>query len=148
MTNISTNVAGATTPAAGDTSTGNDTTKGASGATGTMSTGTSNRNSNNVNRRGRGRFQGSTSNGSANSFKGAIPTIHTLATKVEKGGTKFATFIKSLHQDMITALPNPKDTAVAITEFTDLLTWCQHYPHETQFDRNLECIQNNQQQMD
>ena len=39
--------------------------------------------------------------------------------KAEKGRIEFATFIKSLHQHMITSLTNPKDITVAITEFLD-----------------------------
>ena len=94
------------------------------------STGTSNPGNNNGNgagnsndsRRNRGQFA-SRNNGGSSTFKGTILTIHTLATKAEKGGIEFVTFIKSLHQHAITAFLNPKDVAVAIMGFTDPLTY-------------------------
>ena len=122
---MSTGTAGATTPAAGIANSNGGAANTTTGSTGTDS-GNGNANSNsNTTRRGRGRFQGRNNNGTGtgtSNFKGTIPAIHTLATKAEKGGIEFASFIKSLHQHVITALSNPKDVAVAITDFADPLT--------------------------
>ena len=91
---------------------------GASDATTTTNTNSSTTNNNSNNRRGQGRFNGR-NRGTSGNFKGAIPSVHTLATKAEKGGIEFVTFTKSLHQHAITTLSNPKDVAVAITDFAD-----------------------------
>ena len=123
---MSTGTAGATTPAAGTANSNDGAANTPAGSTGTDSgNGNANSNSNNT-RRGCGRFQGRNNNGAGtgtSNFKGTIPTIHTLATKAENGGIDFASFIKSLHQHVvrITALSNPKDIAVAITDFADPL---------------------------
>ena len=91
-------------------------------ANGNNSNGNTNGNSNPTRRSGgHGRFQSRNSGGGSSTFKGAIPSIDTLATEAEKQGIEFTSFIKSLHQHVITAFSNLKDVAVAITDFTDPL---------------------------
>ena len=113
--------AGTTTPeAANANSNGGAMATATETANGNISNGNTNGNSNPTRRSGgRGSFQSRNSGGST--FKGAIPSIDTLATKAEKRGIEFASFIKSLHQHVITAFSNPKDVAVAITDFADPL---------------------------
>ena len=116
---MSTSTAGTTTPAAANAnSNGGATATATETANGNSSNGNTNGNSNPTRRSGgRGSFQSRNSGGST--FKGAIPSIDTLATKAEKRGIEFASFIKSLHQHVITAFSNPKDVAVAITDFAE-----------------------------
>ena len=47
--------------------------------------------------------------------------MDTLATKAEKRGIELASFLKSLHLHVITTFKNPKDIAVAVTNFKDPL---------------------------
>ena len=55
-------------------------------------------------------------------FTGAVESIETLSTKAErKGKENFASFIKSLHQHVITTFSNPQDIAIAVTDFEDLM---------------------------
>jgi hypothetical protein len=78
------------------------------------------------NRRNYTRSNNSNSNSNSNDrnrgtkFAGTIENIETLSTKAErKGKENFASFIKSLHQHVITTFKNPQDIAVAVTEFED-----------------------------
>ena len=90
----------------------NNSSSSTSGTTSTQST---------TGRRNRGRFQNRSSAGGTSQFKGAISTIETLATKAEKRGIEYASFLKSLHQHVITTFNNPKDVAIAVTDFADPL---------------------------
>lgn len=53
-------------------------------------------------------------------FTGNLASIETLSTKAErKGKENFSSFVKSLHQHVITTFTNPQDIAVAVTDFED-----------------------------
>ena len=94
-------------------------------ANGNSSNGNTNGSSNPTRRSGGcGRFQ-SRNSGGGSTFKGSIPSIDTLAMKAKKRGIEFASFIKSLHQHVITAYSNPKDVASQ----TPSSIWHQVYPH-------------------
>ena len=54
-------------------------------------------------------------------FKGAISTVNTQATKAEKEGIEYASFLKTLHQHVITTFTNPKDVAIVIPDLADPL---------------------------
>ena len=107
------------TPAPADASAGGTSTGMGTGESGSSGSGSGNGTSTRNSRRNRGRSRAS--NYQQSTFKGAIAGVDTLATKAEKRGIEFASFLKSLHLHVITTFKNPKDIAVAVTDFKDPL---------------------------